>query len=135
MIKLASFSDVALSVLKKLRERTPFQCYDEVPIDAPSPLIFVEVVGKRPTTSKTMNLETFEVSVHAIARPGKARTEIYDMVKFVEEAMTENLCFPCYCKHVLTTESGVKSIRLDSTNEYHAVIDFSVMVSYGMKCK
>ena len=103
--------------------------------DTPSPFLFVEVVGKRDASSKTMFKEIFTVQIHAIATPSDARTEIYSMIQSVEESLTESLTLPDGITLVLQTETGVQSLQQDETNEYHAVISYEIMVSYGLKCK
>lgn len=135
ILRKLSFVEIASGVLQTLRTHTPYDCYDAVPQDAPSPLLFAEVVGKRDASSKTMYKEIFTVQIHAIASPGNARTEIYQMINAVEEALTEPISTPEAVTLVLQTETGVQSFQQDETTEWHAVLAYEIMVSYGMKCK
>lgn len=135
ILRKLSFAEIASGVLQTLRTHTPYDCYDAVPQDSPSPLLFAEVVGKRDASSKTMYKEIFTVQVHAIASPGNARTEIYQMIQTVEEALTEPIPLPESVTLVLQTETGVQSFQQDETTEWHAVLAYEIMVSYGMKCK
>ena len=135
MLRKAGFAEIAAAVLQNLRKNTGYACYDAVEKDTPSPFLFVEVVGKRDASSKTMFKEIFTVQIHAIATPSDARTEIYSMIQSVEESLTESLTLPDGITLVLQTDTGVQSLQQDETNEYHAVISYEIMVSYGLKCK
>ena len=90
MLRKAGFAEIAAAVLQNLRKNTGYACYDAVEKDTPSPFLFVEVVGKRDASSKTMFKEIFTVQIHAIATPSDARTEIYSMIQSVEESLTES---------------------------------------------
>lgn len=57
------------------------------------------------------------------------------MIQAVEESMTEPLSMPDGITLVLQTETGVQSLQQDETNEWHAVLSYEIMVSYGLKCK
>ncbi|MDO4156264.1 MAG: DUF5072 family protein [Oscillospiraceae bacterium] len=135
MLRKVGFAEIAAAVLQNLRTNTSYSCYDAVARDTPSPFLFVEVVGKRDTSSKTLYKEVFTVQIHAIATPSDARTEIYGMIQAVEESMTERLSMPDGITLVLQTETGVQSLQQDETNEWHAVLSYEIMVSYGLKCK
>lgn len=135
MMRKVGFAEIAAAMLQNLRTNTNYACYDAVARDTPSPLLFVEVVGKRDASSKTMYKEVFTVQMHAVATPGNARTEIYSMIQTVEEAMTASLILPDGITLVLQTETGVQSLQQDETNEWHAVLSYEIMVSYGLKCK
>lgn len=135
MHRKIGFAELAAAVLDTLRRNTAFPCYDAVPTDAPSPLLFAEVIGKRDASSKTMYKEIFTVQVHVVASPGDARTEIYQMIQQVEEALTEDIVLPEPITLVLQTETGVQSMQKEATNEWHAVLSYDFTVSYGWKCK
>ncbi len=135
MLRKLGFAEVAAALLGNLRKNTNYSCYDAVPDDAPSPFLYVEITGKRDNSSKTMYKETFTANVHCIAPPGDARTQIYQMIQAVEQSMTEELTVPPPVTLVIQTETGVQSMQLDETNEWHAVIGFEITVSYGWKTK
>ena len=135
MLRKVGFAEIAAAVLQKLRTNTDYACYDAVARDTPSPFLFAEVVGKRDASSKTLYKEIFTVQIHAIATPGDARTEIYGMIQAAEESMTERISMPDGITLVMQTETGVQSLQQDETNEWHAVLSYEIMVSYGVKCK
>ncbi len=135
MMRKMGFAEMAASILDALRQKTAYDCYDAVPEDAPSPLVFVEVIGKRDSSTKTMYKETFVANLHLIAMPGDSRLEIYRMIQDVEEALTEHVVVPKNITLVMQTETGVNAIQQDETREYHAVIGYEYMVSYGFKSK
>ena len=105
MLRKAGFAEIAAAVLQNLRKNTGYACYDAVEKDTPSPFLFVEVVGKRDASSKTMFKEIFTVQIHAIATPSDARTEIYSMIQSVEESLTESIMLPDGITLVLQTEN------------------------------
>ena len=80
MYRKLGFAELAAGVLDVLRQNTGYDVYDAVPEDAESPFLFVEVVGKRDSSSKTTWKETFVVNIHCIAKPSPARTEVYEMI-------------------------------------------------------
>ncbi len=135
MLRKLGFAELAAAILEALRQRTPYPCYDAVPIDAPSPLVFVEVNGKADSSTKTMYKETFSVNIHLIAHPGEARTQIYQMIQDVEEALTQQVRLPPCITLILQTENGVNSFQQDETREWHAVLTYEFMVSYGFRVK
>ena len=75
MLRKAGFAEIAAAVLQNLRKNTGYACYDAVEKDTPSPFLFVEMVGKRDASSKTMFKEIFTVQIHAIATPSDARAK------------------------------------------------------------
>lgn len=91
MYRKLGFAELAVAVLQVLRENTAYDVYDAVPEDAESPFLFAEVVGKRDSSSKTTWKETFVLHIHCIAKPSRARTEVYQMIQKAEEAMTAPL--------------------------------------------
>ncbi len=135
MLRKLGFAELAKAILDALRERTPYPCYDAIPLNTPSPLVFVEVNGKEDSSTKTMYKETFSANVHLIANPNDARTEIYKMIQDVEEALTQQVRLPPCVTLILQTESGVNSFQQDETNEWHAVLTYEFMVSYGFRVK
>lgn len=135
MYRKLGFAELAAGVLDVLRQNTGYDVYDAVPEDAESPFLFVEVVGKRDSSSKTTWKETFVVNIHCIAKPSPARAEVYEMIQRTEEAMTAPLVLPAGVECLLQTETGVQSMQLDETGEWHAVLGYEIMTSYGLKCK
>ena len=57
------------------------------------------------------------------------------MIQRTEEAMTAPLVLPAGVECLLQTETGVQSMQLDETGEWHAVLGYEIMTSYGLKCK
>lgn len=135
MYRKLGFAELAAAVLAVLRENTPYDVYDAVPDDAPSPFLFAEVAGKRDSSSKTTWKEIFTVNIHCIAEPSDARTQVYQMIHAAEEAMTTELSLPSGVECLLQSETGVQSMNLDETGEWHAVIGYEIMTSYGLKIK
>lgn len=135
MYRKLGFAELAAAVLSLLRENTPYDVYDAVPEDAESPFLLAEVVGKRDSSSKTTWKETFVVNIHCVAKPSPARTEVYEMIQKAEEAMTAPMRLPDGVECLFQAETGVQSMQLDETGEWHAVLSYEIMTSYGIKCK
>ena len=135
MYRKLGFAELAAAVLQVLRENTAYDVYDAVPEDAESPFLLAEVVGKRDSSSKTTWKETFVVNIHCVAKPSPARTEVYEMIQKAEEAMTAPMQLPDGVECLLQAETGVQSMQLDETGEWHAVLSYEIMTSYGIKCK
>lgn len=129
------FAEMAAAILDRLRKETGYPCYDAVPDNAPSPLLFAEVTGKRDSSGKTMFKETFQANIHVIASPGDARLELYRMIQDVEEALTEDLELPASITLVLQSETGVNAVQQDETGEWHGILEYEFTVSYGFKVK
>lgn len=134
MLRKLGFAEIAAAVLERLRV-TQYPCYDAVPENAPSPLIFVEVIGKTDSSTKTMYKETFRANVHVIAEPGNARLQLYRLIQDVEEALSEDITVPEGITLILQTETGVQAIQQDETQEWHGVLGYEFTVSYGFKTK
>lgn len=132
--------DLISSIQRQVQEKTGLRCYDAVPLNAPSPFYFAEVIGKRPAHSKTMWRDVFSVWIHVIAAPPPAgekasSVQVYDLIQSLEEALTEDIKLPAGFELVMQTDNGVQTIKTDETNEKHAVLDYEFMVCYGFKCK
>lgn len=135
MYRKLGFAELAAALLGVLRRNTPYDVYDAVPEDAASPFLFAEIVGKRNASSKTTWKEVFSVNLHCIAKPSPTRTEVYQMIQAVEEAMTVQLVLPEGIQCLMQTEAGVQSMQLDDTGEWHAVLSYEIMTSNGLKIK
>lgn len=135
MYKQLGLLDLIHAIQAKVEEKTELRCYDAVPNNAPSPFYFAEVAGKRPAHTKTMYRDVFSVWIHAIAEPGMSSVRIYELIRLLEEALTEDITLPEGFELILQTNNGVLSIKTDETNEKHAVLAFEFTVCYGFKCK
>lgn len=127
--------DLVSAVQKKVEEKTKYRCYDAVPVNAKSPFYYVEIVGKRPAHSKTMWRDIFTVWIHAIAEPGEPSVGVYELIRELEESLTEDIVLPEEFDLVMQTNNGIQTIKLDETNEKHAVLAYEFMVCYGFRCK
>lgn len=135
MYRQLGLLDLIHAVQEKIENKTGLRCYDAVPDNAPSPFYFAEVVSKRPAHTKTMYRDVFTVWIHVIAEPGQSSVRIYELIQLLEEAMTEDITLPDGFELVLQTNNGVQSIKIDETNEKHAILAFEFTVCYGFKCK
>ena len=127
--------DLIAAVQEKVEDKTGLKCYDVVPDNASSPFCFAEVVGKRPSHTKTMWRDIFTVWIHAIAEPTDSSVPVYRYIQMLEEALTEDIQLPEEFELVRQTNNGVQTIKIDETNEKHAVLAYEFMVCYGFKWK
>ena len=137
MLKKLGFVDLISAVQNRIEQNTGVRCYDAIPKNASSPLYFVEVTGKRPADTKTMFCEVFTVWVHAIAAPEESggSVGIYHLIDRLDEGMTEDIALPEPFNLMLQSNIGVQTIKLDETNEKHAVLAYEFKISYGFKVK
>ena len=127
--------DLISAVQKRVEAGTDCRCYDVVPKNAKSPFYFAEVIGKRPSHSKTMWRDIFTVWIHVIAEPGNSSVQLYEMIQDLDEAMTEDIALPEEYELIMQTNNGIQTIKKDETGEKHAVVTFEFMVCYGFRCK
>lgn len=135
MYKQLGLTDLISAIQTKVQDRTGIKCYDAVPQNAVSPFYYAEVVGKRPSHTKTMYRDIFTVWIHAISEPGESSVQIYELIQNLEEALTEDIVFPDEVELLMQTDNGVQTIKTDETNEKHAVLAYEFVVCYGFKCK
>lgn len=135
MNKQLGLVDLISAIQSKVESRTKLKCYDAIPKNAKSPFYFAEVSGKRPAHTKTMYRDIFTVWIHVIAEPAKSSVQIYELIQKLEEALTEDIELPEDMELLLQTNNGIQTIKLDETNEKHAVLSYEFTVCYGFKCK
>lgn len=123
------------SVKDKIEALTGLRCYDEVPLNTPSPFYKVELVGIVPDNTKTMWVDMYEVYIHAVAAASGSSTGIYKMIEDCEEAMTEAVVLPKDYHLLSQTCTGMQSLLSEETGEKHAVLGFQFRVCYGFKVK
>lgn len=127
--------EIHKAVKTLVEKNTGLRCYDEVPLDKPSPLYYVELVRTRPDNTKTMWVETYEVWIHAIAEPTQKSGPIYSLIEKLEEAMTEGIKLPEGHDLISQRSNGVQVIKLDESGEKHAVLSFEFKICYGFRAK
>ena len=135
MYKQIGMVDLIKAIQQKVEANTDLRCYDHVAINTASPFYFVEVVGKRPSHSKTMWRDVFTVWIHAIAEKSDSSVSVYNLIQKLEEALTEDISLPEPYQLVMQTNNGIQTIKTDETGEKHAVLAYEFMICYGFKCK
>ena len=135
MLKQLGLVELIAAIQGRVEENTKLTCYDAIPRNAKSPFYYAEVINKRPTHSKTMYRDVFTVWIHVIASPGKSSVQVYELIQKLEESLTEDVQLPEGFDLMLQTNNGIQTIKLDETNEKHAVLAYEFMVCYGFKTK
>lgn len=135
MYKQIGLVELVSAIQSTVRRNTGLPCLDHVELNEPSPFYFVEIVGKRPSPSKTMYRDVFSVAIHCIAEESPSSVGVYELIQKLEEALTDNIALPEPYQLVMQTNNGINQILTDPTGEKHAVLSFEFMVAYGFRCK
>ena len=135
MVKKLGMVDLISAIQKKVEGNTGLRCYDAVPQNAPSPFYFAQVLSITPANTKTMFCEVFTVVIHAIAAPGDSSVQIYQLIRGLEESLTEDIELPEGYELVLQSSNGMQNLKTDETREKHATLLYQFKVSYGYKTK
>lgn len=134
MLKKLGLVELIKAIQDKI-QKTGYKCYDAVPLNAKSPFYFAELVGKKQADTKTMFCDVFTVWIHAIAEPNNSNVSIYNLIEKLEESLTDDIELSGEFNLIMQTELGLQTIKIDETNEKHAVIAYEFKVSYGFKTK
>lgn len=134
MLKKLGLVELIKAIQDKV-QKTGYKCYDAVPLNAKSPFYFAELVGKKQADTKTMFCDVFTVWIHAIAEPNNSSVSIYNLIEKLEESLTDDIELSDEFNLIIQTELGLQTIKIDETNEKHAVIAYEFKVSYGFKTK
>ncbi len=127
--------ELIAAIQKRVKNGTGLECYDAVGLNAASPFYFAQVVGKRPAHTKTMWRDVFTVWIHVIAEKGDSSVQVYELIRKLEEALTDDIELPEEYELIMQTNNGIQTIKTDETGEKHAVISYEFTVCYGFKCK
>ncbi|MGL4282114.1 DUF5072 family protein [Eubacterium aggregans] len=126
--------DLHAAIKGQVEEATKIRCYDTVPLNAPTPFYYVEVVSVSPDNSKTMFRDRISVLFHAIT-DGMNSVGVYGLIQKLEECMTEDIVLPAPFELIGQDSTGLQTIKDDETGELHAVLGFDYLVCYGFKTK
>lgn len=135
MNRQLSLVDLIKAVQDRIQFGSNLICYDHVPDNAQTPLVYAEVVGIEPADSKTMYIKDYSVWVHVISDDAPTSVPVYRCVQEVQEAMTEDVVLPQYVNLVLQTDAGLQTIYQEQDGAKHAVLEYHFKVSYGYKFK
>lgn len=135
MIQKLSFTTVLAAVIKKVEENTGLRCYDSVPVDAPMPFYYAEIVGQVPDPSKTMLKERYQIFIHTFADGSNGSVALFDAIQKLEEAMTEAIELPPEYELIMQVPSGVQQIIDEKDGSKHAIMGYDFTIFYGYKMK
>lgn len=133
--KKLSLTKLISSLQDVIETGTGLRCYDEVPLNAPSPFYYAEIIEIRPENTKTMYVDVYTIMIHAIAEPSGKSIGVYNLITQLEEAMTKEICIGEPYWVLMQTSQGLANIQQDETNEKHAVLNYEIKISYGFKTK
>lgn len=100
-----------------------------------APFYGMELVGSEPKRNKCMRLDEFSVYIHAFAPPSPSQAGVLGLVQEVEEALEATIELPPPFELAGQDEDGIVQIKRDESDEWHAVIAYRFVVSYGLLVK
>lgn len=123
---------VVRAVQAAVESGTGLRCYDAVPFGAHSPFYYVQLVGAKPSDTKTTYGDRVSVWVHAVAAAERngGSGGIYRMIRALEQAMTAGCALDPPVQLVRQRADGLQSLRTDETREKHAVMGYTFEVAY-----
>lgn len=127
--------DLVGAVARLVESGTGTKCVTTVREDEESPFFFVEFAGTRPVKSRTMFLEDFTCYVHAVSAPSESQMGVLGMVAAMEEAMEAVVSLPAPFHVAQQVEDGIQRVMRDPSGEWHAIVSYTIRVSYGLKIK
>lgn len=133
-LKRLPLDDFVAAVVARVKEGTGVKCVTDVNEES-SPLYSVGALTVRPDKTKSMWLDVYTVEIHAITKPSKTRQSVFEMITALEEAMSKPITLECPFRVVRQTDNGLNTIKRDETGEWHAIVSFDVVVSYGLIIK
>lgn len=135
MLRQLNLTDLVGAVKGRLESNTNLPIYDVPPENAPSPLVYVEVVGVEPRDNKTMYRKEYTLWLHVIADEAASHVPLYQYIQTVQEAMTEDVTLPEGFTLIVQSDNGVQTIKTDESGEKHAVLEYAFLVCYGFRLK
>ena len=124
------------TLISTINERTKIPTYD-TPDNETSPLYSVQLLRTEPANTKTMFIDRYDVSIHAIAAEVNPHSNapVLRLIQALEIALDERITLnePFY---IYDQEyRGIRSLKKDPSGEGHAVTDWSFFICYGFRCK
>ena len=124
------------TLIEFIEERTGTPTFD-TPENEQSPLYSVQLLRMEPANTKTMFVDRFDVSIHAIAAAVNPHSNapVLRLIQALEIALDERVRID-EPFHVYDQEyRGIRSLKKDPSGEGHAVTDWSFFICYGFRCK
>lgn len=136
MLKRLSIAEFLGCLIRHIEEKTGLPCYDS-PLNKPSPLYSVQITKTKPQDTKTMYVDRYDVLIHCISEPTETQSTapVLELVQKLEEAMTDDVAIPQQFQLLRQVYGGLQTVKVDESNEGHAVLSFSFSICYGFRCK
>lgn len=136
MIQQLSFVDVLAGVIDLLEKNiNDIPVFDHFEKNQNRPFIHAEIVGLDPVPSKTMWKDKFQIYIHGWADGKQSSQPIFDVVDKIRSAMTEEIQLPEGYDLLLQKPEGTQRILDDEDKTKHAVMGYSLTITYGFKYK
>lgn len=136
MLKRLSIAEFIGCLIDFIEEKTGLRCYDS-PDNKESPFYSVQLVSSEPGDTKTMFIDVYQVWIHCIGAPTKPHSTapVLALVRQLEEAMTDDVELPEPYQMQRQVYGGLRTLKVDESDEGHAVLSFDFHVCYGFRCK
>lgn len=136
MLTRLSIAEFLGCLIKHIEEKTGLPCYDN-PINKTSPLYSVQITKTEPQDTKTRYVDRYDVWIHCISEPTETQSTapVLELVQKLEEAMTIDVVIPQHFQLLRQVYGGLQTLKVDESNEGHAVLSFSFSICYGFRCK
>ena len=136
MLRRLSISEMWGIVIDHIQERTETKVVSEAKGEK-SPFFYVEFTTGEPRNTKTQFIDHFEFAIHAISEETHPYTAVpvLEMVKELEEIMTDEVEIPEPFFLVNQEYEGVNTVKKDPSDEGHAVLSYTFDISYGFRTK
>ncbi|MGM0239868.1 tail completion protein gp17 [Enterococcus sp. AZ103] len=136
MLEQLSLSDLLVGVIDVLKKNIKdIQILDHVPKNQKLPFVSVELIGVEPIPSKTMWKDKYQIYIHGWADGSKGSLPIFDLADKIREAMTVEVQLPDGFELLIQKPEGAQRILEDESKTRHAVLGYSLTVTYGFKFK
>lgn len=123
-------------LIDEVSNRTGIKCVDE-PDNEQSPLYGIEFVSSKPSDTKTMYVDAYEVWFHCISKPTEpySNAPVLELVQKLEEALSYEIPVPEPFVLCGQDYQGLQTLKRDPSDEGHAVLSYTFRITYGFKCK
>ena len=103
-----------------------------------APFYSVEYLGGERADTKTQFRELIRLRFHCVARPRDPYSPAcaFGMAPRLKSALAEPFALPEGCGTLEDVRyAGVKAVNRDPSGEPHGVVDFDLVVGFGLRCK
>ncbi len=125
-----------MKILKiTIEKKTKLPCYTVIPNQTSYPFYYIEGVERKTVDAKSMWQELFTVYIYIIGESSDDGMKILNDIHELEQSLDDGILLSQEYKLIKQINNGIQMIKIENTNEVHAVIQYDFMISYGYKYK